>query len=210
MASGRRLVGGTAGVAEPAWLLEFPFRGGRLCLDFAATLGSRGQRNIERLNDPADLERWIAAAGLGEVAEVRRTDLTAAKRLREAIFGLVCPGGGAVDRGLVRTVNRAAAVVPLVPVLAASARARGWSVGSAPSQALSTVARDAIDLLGGPLLARVKRCAGEDCTILFVDESRPFSRRWCSMEVCGNLAKSAGLRDQRAARARRRAPSPGI
>jgi predicted RNA-binding Zn ribbon-like protein len=31
----------------------------------------------------------------------------------------------------------------------------------------------------------------------YLDTSRPGTRRWCSMEACGNQAKSAGLRQQR-------------
>jgi predicted RNA-binding Zn ribbon-like protein len=55
---------------------------------------------------------------------------------------------------------------------------------------LSTVARDAIDLFGGPRASRLKRCQGVNCAIPFVDTSRPGTRRWCSMERCGNRAKA--------------------
>ena len=54
---------------------------------------------------------------------------------------------------------------------------------------LSSIARDAIDLLAGPLGHRIRVCAAEDCAFLFVDASRPGTRRWCSMQRCGNLAK---------------------
>jgi predicted RNA-binding Zn ribbon-like protein len=180
-----------------AWLWDFPFRSDRLCLDFAATLGSRGRLELERLRTPDDLTRWFAQAGLGDVAGAGAAELAGARRLREAIHGLAT---GARDPALVRTVNRAAAAAPPVPRLEASGRARGWAPGTDAAQALSAVARDAIDLLSGPLLARVRRCEGRDCTILFLDTSRPGTRRWCSMEVCGNQAKSAALRARRAAR----------
>ena len=32
--------------------------------------------------------------------------------------------------------------------------------------------------------------------LLFVDQSRPGSRRWCSMQRCGNLAKVRSYRDR--------------
>jgi predicted RNA-binding Zn ribbon-like protein len=63
---------------------------------------------------------------------------------------------------------------------------------------LSTVARDAIDLLASGAVERVRTCGGDDCTLLFVDSSRPGKRRWCSMEICGNKAKAADLRRRRA------------
>jgi predicted RNA-binding Zn ribbon-like protein len=159
---------GTNELPSDVW--EFPFRSGRLSLDFVATLGSRGQLNLERLREPGDLERWLAQAGLGAPGSASQADLTAALRLREA---------------------------PLAPELYDAGRGSAWAPGGTVTQALSSVARDAIDLLSGPLIAQVRSCAGPDCTILFIDTSRPGTRRWCSMEACGNQAKSAGLRRQR-------------
>jgi predicted RNA-binding Zn ribbon-like protein len=34
---------------------------------------------------------------------------------------------------------------------------------------------------------RVKVCANPSCSWMFVDESRPGSRRWCNVRVCGSL-----------------------
>jgi predicted RNA-binding Zn ribbon-like protein len=59
---------------------------------------------------------------------------------------------------------------------------------------LSTIARDAIDLLSGPLAGRVRECAAPDCALLFVDKSRPGRRQWCSMEGCGNRRKTRAYR----------------
>ena len=42
--------------------------------------------------------------------------------------------------------------------------------------------------------AQVKACAGPACTLLFVDHTRAHTRRWCSMELCGNRAKQAAHR----------------
>jgi predicted RNA-binding Zn ribbon-like protein len=57
------------------------------------------------------------------------------------------------------------------------------------TQALSALARDAIDLFTGPLRQRVRSCAAEDCELLFVDASRPGRRRWCSLNRCGSREK---------------------
>ena len=187
--------GEAEGLPGDVW--EFPFRSGRLCLDFAATLGSRGQLNLERLQEPSDLERWLAKADLGVPGPASRDDLAAAVRLREAIYGLVLLDPGRRLPGAARVVNQMAAPAPLVPEIDDAGRRSAWAPGGTVAQALSSVARDAIDLLSGPLIARVRSCAGPDCTILFIDSSRPGARRWCSMEACGNQAKSAGLRQQR-------------
>jgi len=190
--------GGAEELPGDVW--EFPFRSGRLCLDFVATLGSRGQLNLERLAEPGDLERWLAQAGLGapgSASPVSPADLAAAVRLREAIYGLVLLDPGCRRPDAARVVNQMAAPAPLAPELDDAGRGSAWAPGGTVTQALSSVARDAIDLLSGPLIARVRSCAGPDCTILFIDSSRPGARRWCSMEACGNQAKSAGLRQQR-------------
>ncbi|MBO0819729.1 MAG: ABATE domain-containing protein, partial [Nocardiopsaceae bacterium] len=72
----------------------FRFRGGRLCLDFVATLGGRYRRPVERLAEPADLERWFHMAI--PVAPrpgyfVTPDTLGHAVTLREAIYRLVHP-----------------------------------------------------------------------------------------------------------------------
>jgi predicted RNA-binding Zn ribbon-like protein len=33
----------------------------------------------------------------------------------------------------------------------------------------------------------VKKCANPDCSWMFVDESKPRSRRWCNVSICGSL-----------------------
>ena len=44
--------------------------------------------------------------------------------------------------------------------------------------------------------AQVKACAGPACTLLFADHTRAHTRRWCSMEICGNRAKQAAHRNR--------------
>lgn len=67
-----------------------------------------------------------------------------------------------------------------------------WKMKSGKSEAVrdARLVRMAEDLLVHEDLSRLKRCEGEDCTTLFVDESKNQSRRWCSMEHCGMLLKS--------------------
>jgi predicted RNA-binding Zn ribbon-like protein len=38
----------------------------------------------------------------------------------------------------------------------------------------------------------LRRCANHDtCVLMFLDTSRSHTRRWCSMELCGNRSKVA-------------------
>lgn len=66
----------------------------------------------------------------------------------------------------------------------------GWEERLALDQMLWPVVRSAADLLTAPELARVRECAGETCGWLFLDMSKNHSRRWCSMDDCGNRAKA--------------------
>lgn len=54
---------------------------------------------------------------------------------------------------------------------------------------LRPIVRSAAELLTSDRVDRVRECHGDDCTWLFLDQSRNRSRRWCSMESCGNRAK---------------------
>jgi len=37
---------------------------------------------------------------------------------------------------------------------------------------------------------RIRRCQNPGCVLWFFDTTRNGTRRWCSMEVCGNRAKA--------------------
>ena len=44
--------------------------------------------------------------------------------------------------------------------------------------------------------SHIKACEGPACTLLFADHTRGHTRRWCSMEICGNRAKQAAHRNR--------------
>ena len=175
----------------------FKFRSGRLALDLPATLAARLRPEPrELLATPHDLGRWLVAARLS-AHDPRPTaaDLRAARALREALWRLararvegrrLAPA----DRTL---VNRWAAQPPPAPQLTARGLTR---TGTGVRALLAAVARDGVELLGGPLGERIRRCAGEGCALLFVDTSRSGERRWCSMAACGNKAKVADYRQR--------------
>ncbi|MGP3957298.1 CGNR zinc finger domain-containing protein [Nonomuraea sp. 3N208] len=188
-----------------ASLMAFPFIGGRPCLDFVATLGKRHAVPVERLPNPAALGRWIHEAGLSpDVPQATIEHLTDALGLREAIYQLLraAIAGRPVDPADVALTNAVAANPDLAPQLSVSGDLPSISRQSADvtPAALATVARDAVLLLGGPLLERVKECENPDCSLLFLDDSQARRRRWCSMDRCGNLAKIAGYRSRTRAR----------
>jgi predicted RNA-binding Zn ribbon-like protein len=181
---------------------SFRFDAGAVCLDFAYTGGEGDYAVFETLHEPADLAAWLAEPPLCAVLTVAptRRDLAAAKELRQAIWegANARAAGRPFPARSVAAVNRAAAREPLVAELADDAESARWAPPVRTEQVLSTLAREMIDLLTGPLAGRFRVCAGDTCPMVFVDSSRPGARRWCAMERCGNRNKVRALRDRRA------------
>lgn len=180
----------------------FRFDAGALCLDFAHTGGEGEYAIYETLHHPADLAQWLAQPPLAAAVTtpVTARELAAAKTLRQAIWDVAhdCAAGRRPAATTVAVINRAAAAPALVPALADDGATAEWASPVRATQALSTMAREMIDLLSGPLAGRVRECAGDNCPLVFVDSSRPGARRWCAMERCGNRHKLRALRARRA------------
>ncbi|MFD2114235.1 CGNR zinc finger domain-containing protein [Paenibacillus yanchengensis] len=62
-------------------------------------------------------------------------------------------------------------------------------LGKVEEMIASLIAYDALSLLANGKLSHLKRCANEDCVLLFMDEHG--RRKWCSMKICGNRNKVA-------------------
>ncbi|MCP3135945.1 CGNR zinc finger domain-containing protein [Pyxidicoccus xibeiensis] len=168
----------------------FKFRSGRLSLDLPASLAARLKAEPkDLLETPQDLGRWLVAAGLApKDPKPTAEELRQARELREALYRLAVArlrdeDLDFRDRAL---VNRWAAEPPPAPQLGPEGLT--WTSGGVRSL-LAAVARDGVELLGGPLAERIRNCEGEGCALLFVDTSRSGQRRWCSMSGCGNKAK---------------------
>ena len=170
------------------------FRTGRMCLDFTHTGGDGEAARWEILHDPADVARFLGIIIGTAPPVVPGRDMAEVRGLRRAISALARAGvaGEPEPDGAVAAINAAASRPPLVPELDRDRHLR--LLPGTVSQALSTIARDAVDLFSTPLADRIRICEADDCGLLFVDTSRPGTRRWCSMDWCGDRAKkrSAG------------------
>ncbi|MEU5299523.1 CGNR zinc finger domain-containing protein [Streptomyces noursei] len=178
----------------------YRFDPGALCLELLPTGGPGPLSRYEVLHQPADLTAWAEQSRLTPTPDLRITEseVADARRLRNALFRAAAalthhepPTPGDLD-----VINDAAAHAPLAPVIGADGK-RHWAGTGSGTQLLATVARDAVDLLTGPLAPRIRTCAAEDCHLIYVDTSRPGRRRWCSMEHCGNRHKVRALRTRR-------------
>lgn len=165
------------------------FDSGSFALDFAYTGGLPVAVAPERLHAPDDLTSWMRERFPMTIGGARSRDLFDALALRDAITRLALAAGRGTERRAadIDVVNLYAATPDIPPTLDGGSRQAGRSVQTV-GQALSTIARDAVDCFGPANDGRVRVCAG-DCGIVYLDTSRAASRRWCSMQRCGNRAK---------------------
>lgn len=177
---------------------RFIFISGRLCIDFTQTGGETEIRAAwERLHRPADLTDWFAESPLQlEKIKVSPQEFEAALSLRESIWRVAQAFRlGAKPRARdINTINRAARSPALTPQLGPDGRQQTWLAPHTAEAALATIALDAIDLFSSDLRDRIRECENPKCSLIFVDTSRPGKRRWCLMERCGNMAKTARYR----------------
>jgi predicted RNA-binding Zn ribbon-like protein len=184
-----------------------------LCLDFANTSDWHASENpIEMLTSYASLVSFSLQTGVLTDMEARNLLRLAAEQpdqaqaslgdaitLREAIFRIFSAGSGGVlgqqlaqeDLDILtrfwqeavqarRFVERAGAVRLEWEFKLDDLRCMLWPI-----------TQSAVDLLVDGSSARVGMCEDDrGCGFLFLDTSRNHSRRWCSMESCGNRAKA--------------------
>jgi predicted RNA-binding Zn ribbon-like protein len=183
----------TGYVATGQWFVDgkgtrWFFDSGALSLDFGYT-GDYGYGipAWEQMHSGDDLAGWLTGRFGALRAAVTAAEFAKALRLRAAITSVaravadgLQPGPADVD-----LINGVAATADIAPVLAGGT---GGPQRASVARALSTIARDAIATFGsGP--GRVRRCGADNCALIFLDTSRPNSRRWCSMQRCGNRTK---------------------
>ncbi|SES33663.1 Conserved protein containing a Zn-ribbon-like motif, possibly RNA-binding [Streptomyces sp. yr375] len=175
----------------------YRFDPGTLCLELLTTGGPGPYQRYEVLHEPADLAAWADRSRLTPtpVLEISEAEVANARRLRDALFRVVIAHtrGEPHPPGDLEVINEAAARPDLAPAIAPTGKPQ-WAGTSCGTHLAATVARDAVELLTGPFVHRIRTCAAEDCHLVYVDTSRPGRRRWCSMEHCGNRHKVRALR----------------
>jgi predicted RNA-binding Zn ribbon-like protein len=199
--------------------MQFEFLAGNLALDFANTVHDWGAPDPEDdLRGFSELATWARQAGLlnePEGRELERSaqanaaaaDLRRALRLRGLIYEVfsgLAQGGRpqpAALAGLNFYFKQAMAQVSIQRV--GDRYELGWEQGNRIfDRVLWAVTRSVTDLMTSEGLERVRQCAGESCSWLFLDTSRNGLRRWCDMQACGNRAKVRRFRQRQVEAAR--------
>ncbi|PWC05085.1 CGNR zinc finger domain-containing protein [Agromyces badenianii] len=197
----------TVSIAVGQWVttdegIRWWFDSGSFALDFAYTGRIGGLRAVELLHAPDDLTGWLHERFPVAVGAARSRDLFDAIALRDAISRMaVAASRDEAMRGAdIDLVNLYAATPDIPPSLPGGTRQAGRSVQTV-AQSLSTIARDAVDLFSPDNAERIRCCSSTDCEVVYLDTSRASTRRWCSMQRCGNRAKVRAHRARKAVNA---------
>ena len=179
---------------------EFRLGLGSPVLEFLATLAGRQTDPVERLGAPEDFVCWLELAGVAAGARCDEKLLAQARVLREALYRVVVAarGGHAPAADDLELINAWAREPTPSPQLDSSLGLTRVAPDACRA-GLTELARTGIELVAGPQLQTVRNCANPTCSLMFIDHSRPGRRRWCSMERCGNRAKTAAYRERRRA-----------
>jgi predicted RNA-binding Zn ribbon-like protein len=180
--------------------------GGVLCLDFANTLYGHEAPIHEYLFDYPDLVLWSRHVEIltpqqagtllsrwEQVPVESEAVFRQAIQLRESIYRIFA----SLARDELPQENDIARLhhhwvesqVQSKLIRTEDGFAMGWRNEDALDSMLWRIVGSSIQLLTSGELKRVKQCGG--CDWLFFDKSRNRSRRWCSMDACGNRLKMA-------------------
>ena len=198
---------------EPVdWIDGFLFVANRPILDFLNTRPVLAQGPVELLPDVHALERWLIAAEILTSAKTKRllrgwrntpeataflADLLVFReRLRDAVLRMETDSAPSAE--FLRDIN---AGLQRYPPKTGLRRREGQTIREVlfdpqqPADLWTPFFDGAADLLSQPETHRLRRC--EACVIHFFDTSKKGSRRWCSMNICGNRLKVAAYQQRR-------------
>ena len=196
------------------WIDGFLFVANSPILDFLNTRPVLVDGPTELLPDVRALERWLIASGMvvspktKTVVRSWRDSLEAdvflkqliafREQLREAVMRI--ESGSSPSNAFLAEVNSLLLQYPLPALLferhGKVIRETSFQLRK-PTDLWAPMADAAADLLAEPDSSRIRKC--ESCVVHFFDTSKKGSRRWCSMNICGNKHKVAAYqRRQRA------------
>ena len=180
---------------------QFDHIGGHALIDLVNTEIMRGDQRIDLLANNADVVAWLLDVGLIAepalqfnwhddptlLAQVR----TFRQQMREMLATIVAKQS--VEGKTVEVINQWLSYwqgQPRLISLDDEFETTFDFVFTKTEQLLARIAAKAADFLTTVDLSYVKRCDNDECIRFFLDTSKNHSRRWCSMEGCGNRMKA--------------------
>ncbi len=187
---------------------DFVFIGSRLWLDFVNTCIKQNGERVDFLSDFTELIKWLKEARvldneeaeeslyrwsspshrseiLGQARAFRTELKTAAEGITRAekVFEDIVLAINSVLRSHFRTLELAFDGNRFV--------SRYFGKITEPLHILAPVAESAAQSLSGDDQTLTRKCDNPSCVLHFHDTTKNHTRRWCSMETCGNRIKAA-------------------
>lgn len=192
-------------------MTSFLFIANDLSLDFVNTeVILAGVRTLQSWED---LARWFEQAGLAPAADMQRlakawagtaeahAALQAARALRHVLRSAAerVAGSGRVPGNLASVLEKELRHPRLATELGQSEGRLSikprWILEK-PRDLLVPVAHYAANFFASADYSSIRKCENPKCILWFYDTSKNHSRRWCSMDLCGNRAKAAAFRER--------------
>ena len=196
------------------WIDGFLFIANKSILDFLNTKPVLEEGPTELLSDVRALERWLIASDMvtspkakAAVRSWRQSPEAAAfldhlitfrERLREAVVRI--ENGSSPTDAFLAEVN---SLLLQYPRLASLHKRSGKVIRETlfeprrPADLWVPIIDATADLLVETESSRIRKC--ESCVVHFFDTSKKGSRRWCSMNICGNKLKVASYQRRKRA-----------
>ncbi len=176
-----------------------PFFGGWLWLDLLNTVLSDGRTTRDLIATRDALASWLSCAGFGDDGQNQPID-----GFRELLRTAVDPLrlGDGIPPNVLRVVNEALAGVSLRLRLEADGDGLRLveTLDLGDFGVKGAIARDFARFVCEQEPQRLKRCDNPACSMVFYDQGKNNTRRWCAMSLCGNRDKVARYRSKLANR----------
>ena len=196
------------------WVDGFLFVGNHLALDFLNTKPILERTPTELLTNAAALEQWLVSSGTvtsqkqkalmrawrgsrrGE-AFVRKL-IAFRERLRAAVLRL--EAGSLPADAFLAEIDK---LLKEHPQRTSLRREDSNVVRSVyfeprePEDVWAPIVAAVAELLSEVEPSRIRKCESGSCVLHFYDTSKKGSRRWCSMNICGNRLKVAAYQRRR-------------
>ena len=188
------------------WIDGFLFVANKTILDFLNTKPVLADGPTELLPDVRALERWLITSGTVTSAKAKATVrswrnsneaaafleqfIAFREKLREAVLRI--ESGSTPSDTFITEVNSLLLRYPLAALLhkrdGKVVRETTFELRE-PTDVWAPIVDAAANLLAETESSRIRKC--ESCVVHFFDTSKKGSRRWCSMNICGNKLKVA-------------------
>lgn len=200
---------------EVATASRFLWVGEHPCVDFLNTLINKDGRRLDMIEDFAALLSWCAEAGLLRSEQAKESGsrwngtaeeaaaLESARHLRQVLRDMAQQviADGEIGQSALDTVNgwlrQGVGFQEVVRAHSDGASLCGKFAlhfkgkVEKPEDIVVLLCACAADLMCHTDLGTLKKCSNPACVLLFLDASKNHTRRWCSMNLCGNRSKAS-------------------